>query len=345
MSDNFDKLNTIIESTREDVEKAEAALQSAQATYDFAESTYQHKKSLYEQQAAGALEFERARSEYLNAKARLSSAKFDLKRAKSAGPRTVQRTAREIKLAEARLRNAQYALSDAQRRLRKTKVRNNYPSACRVVRIFVSEGQVVSSAVSVVGAGTPVMELADISQMEVVAQVDESDVDKVVQMMAEGHEQRQASGPTSGPAEDDRPRFRDEVSVRFDALPREVFRGQIVDVAQKPRTMAQIITYDVCIRLYDHPRMESLRLGMQGTVEFAPAAEEGLCVPYEAVHKVSRDNYVVKMPNPDDPRGEEIDRPVEVGLTDGSKVIIRSGLEPDEEFYIKLPQRIRKDTN
>jgi hypothetical protein len=48
------------------------------------------------------------------------------------------------------------------------------------------------------------------------------------------------------------------------------------------------------------------------------------------------------MPNPDDPRSEPIHREVEVGLTDGSKVIIRSGLEPDEEFYVKLPTRIRK---
>ena len=165
---------------------------------------------------------------------------------------------------------------------------------------------------------------------------------KPEEMMAEGKKQRQAGDPTSAPGDADTLHYRDEVDVRFDALPREVFRGRIMEIAQKPRMLAQIITYDVRIRLYDTPGIESVRLGMQGTVEFTPVSEEGLCVDYAAVHKVSRDQYVVKMPNPDDPRGEPIDREVEVGLTDGRKVIIRSGLDDGEEVYVKLPTRIRK---
>ena len=186
------------------------------------------------------------------------------------------------------------------------------------------------------------MELADISQMEVLAQVDESDVDQVVRMKARGEKQRAAGNPTSAPDDQDAPRYRDEVKVRFDALPRQLFRGKIMDIAQKPRMMAQIITYDVRIRLYDDPRIDSVRLGMQGTVDFAPVSEEGLCVDYTAVHKVGRDQYVVKMPDPDDPRAEPTDREVEVGLTDGRNVIIRSGLDEGEQVYVKLPTRIRK---
>ena len=331
-----------VEDEEFNVDMAQEAFNLASARFDYAKFEYERFKDLAGDDHSSVTELMRKQTEYLTTKADLGRARVDLARAKRVGPRNVRRTAREIKQAEARLRSTEYTLSDTERRLRKTKVRNNYPSACRVVRIFVSEGQVLSSAISVVGAGTPVMELADISQMEVVAQVDESDVDKVVRMMAEGREQRQSAQPTSAPADDDEPGYRDEVQVRFDALPQEVFGGQIVDVAQKPRMLAQIITYDVRIRLYDDPRIESVRLGMQSTVEFSPACEEGLCIPYEAVHKLGRDSYTVKMPDPDDPRGEEIDREVEVGLTDGSKVIVRAGLEPHEEFYVKLPQRIRK---
>ncbi len=332
-----------IEDETFNVEQAESSLAAARAIFDFAKVNYDNKKDLFERDVANTLEFEKASSDYFNAKAKLDATQYDLKRAKTAGPRNVKRTAREAAQAEARLRSAEYALRDAERRLRKTKVCNNYPSPCRVVRVFVSEGQVISSATTMWGGGTPVMELADTSQIEVVAQVDESDVDKVVRMMAEGLEQRESGQPTTAPSDDASPTYRDEVVVRFDALPRDVFRGQILDVAQKPRTLAQIITYDVTIRLYDDPGLERVRLGMQGTVEFAPVVEEGLCVPFEAVKKLDRDTYVVKMPNPDDPRGEEIDREVEIGLTDGSKVIIRSGLEPDEKFYVKLPQRISRD--
>ena len=326
------------------VELAEAAVDNAQARFDFAEFEFERFKKLETDDHSSRIELEQKKTQFLTAKADLERARVDLLRTKDAGPRNVRRTTREISLAEARLRNAQYVLSDAQRRLRKTKVCNNYPSACRVVRIHVSEGQVISSAISVVGAGTPVMELADISVMEVEAQVDESNVDEVVQMMTEGQEKRQAGQPTSAPA-DGEPglRYRDEVQVTFDALPREVFYGRIVEIAQKPMNLAQIITYPIRVRLYEDPRIESVRLGMQGTVEFTPVFEEGLCVPYEAIERRGRDRYVVKLPNPDDPRGDPVEREVKVGLTDGSKVIVREGLDPDEEFYVKLPTRIRSD--
>ncbi len=324
------------------VEQAQAARDLAEARFEFAEFEYERFKELADDDQSSKIELMRKLTEHLTAKADLTRADVELRRAKDAGPRNVRRTAREIEAAKARLRSTQHNLSDADRRKRKTEVRNEYPSACRVVRIFVSEGQVVSSAVSVVGAGTLVMELADISVMEVEAQVDESDVDQVVRMITDGQEQRQANTPTTAPAGEDAPRYRDEVQVRFDALSRAVFRGLIIDIAQKPRTMAQIITYDVRIRLYDEPALESVRLGMQGTVEFAPISQEGVCVPHEAVKRKGRDDYVIKMPDPDDPFGEPLERPVEVGLTDGRKVIIREGLQEGELVYVKLPTRIPK---
>lgn len=326
------------------VDKAQAALDIAQARFDYAKSEYEHYSKLFEDGHANLREFERAQTDYFTTRGQLASAKYDLKRAKDAGPRAVRRAAREIELAKARLRNAEYTLRDTERRLRKTEVRNNYHSACRVVRIYVSEGQVISSAISVVGAGMPVMELADISAMEVEAQVDESDVDQVNRMMLEGRKQRRAGTPTTAPGTDDEPGYRDEVRVRFDALPREEFIGQIVEIAQKPKSLAQIITYDVRIRLYEHANLDSIRLGMQGTVDFSPAAEEGLCVPYEALKRMERGRYVVRLPNPQDPRGKEIDRDVEVGLTDGKWVVVRGGLDEGDEVYTKLPTRIPKET-
>ncbi|HUU84380.1 MAG TPA: biotin/lipoyl-binding protein [Phycisphaerae bacterium] len=331
-----------IEDETFNVELAQAAYNLAKARFEFAEFEYDRVKGLEADDHSSQTELQRKKTESLTAKADLARYDVELRRAKDAGPRNVRRTAREIELAKARQRNAEHMLHDAERRLRKTKVLNNYPSACRVVRIFVSEGQVISSAISVVGAGTPVMELADISVMEVEAQVDESDVDQVVRMMTEGHKQRDAGTPSTATSDAESLRYRDEVFVRFDALPREVFRGQIIDIAQKPRILAQIVTYDVRVRLYDNPGLESVRLGMQGTVEFAPVSEEGLCVPYECIHRKERDRYVVKMPDPDDPLGAELERDVVVGLTDGRKVVIQSGLEEDEEVYVKPPTRIRQ---
>jgi len=343
---------------------SQAALDSAQARYDFAEFEYERFKELAGDDHSSKNELMSKKTTYLTSKAELNRARADLKKVQDSGPRNVQRAAREIEQSKARLRSAQFTLSDAQRRLRKTQVVNSYPSPCRVVRVYVSEGQVAQSAVSVVGAGTPMMELADISAMEVEAQVDESDIDQVVTLLTEGDAQRRAAGPlalgeayadagpltsaeeptpATAPADEAPPRFSDEVMVEFDALPRDRFRGRIVEIAQKPRNLAQIITYPVRIRLYDSPAIPSIRLGMQCKVDFSPLTEEGLCAPYEAVHKVARERYVVKMPDPADPRGDPLDRPVEVGLTDGRKVVIRSGLKPGEKFYTKLPTRFGRE--
>ncbi|MCP4248328.1 MAG: biotin/lipoyl-binding protein [bacterium] len=324
------------------VDQAQASLEIAEARFDFATVEYEAYKGLLEKESANPREYSRAMSEFYTAKAQHAKAKFDLKRAKDSGPRQVRRTAREIEATRARKRSAEYTLQDAQRRLRKTKVVNNYSiSPCRVVRILVSEGQVVSSAVSVVGAGTPIMELADISAMEVEAQVDESDIHQVVRMMQEGRGQRLDEVTTSAPAGG--VRNADEVEVRFDALPRQEYQGRIVEIAEKPRNLAQIITYAVRIRLQDHPDIESIRLGMQSTVEFQPASEEGLCVPHEAVKKISRDQYVVKQPDPNDERADPVQHEVEVGLTDGKNVIIRSGLDEGAKVYTKEPTRIRRN--
>jgi hypothetical protein len=189
------------------------------------------------------------------------------------------------------------------------------------------------------------MELADISAMEVEAQVDESDIDQVVRMMRRGHQERAAGSPTTAPSDAEELPCSDEVKVRFDALPRDVFVGRIVDIAEKPRNLAQIITYDVRVRLYQDPKVENIRLGMQGTVEFQPVAEEGVCIPYEAVARRGRDHYFVKMPDPEDERADPIERDVEVGLTDGKLVVIRQGLQEGEEVYTKPPTRIAKETD
>lgn len=373
------------------VEQLQVALEMAQAQHDHAEGEWEHYKEASEG-VYNPRELSLIRLNYIREQGRLKDAQRELKAAIDDGPRLIEAKKRQWEAAQARLKQTEFSLGDAQRRLRKTEIRNNYKSPCRVVRIHVSEGQVVSSATTVIG-GNVLMELADVTAMEVEARVDEADIDKVVQMMADGRTQREAAlaaagsaagmgeaGPAHGndgtngrgdprgdPAGDDEPagdrphltstpaapqevaddrRFRDEVDVRFDALSGRTFRGRIIEIAQKPITVSQIITFEVRVRLYEHPEIESIRLGMQGTVDFPPVFEEGFCVPYEAVHRIhdkNKDRFVVKVPDPADPRGEPLDRLVEVGLTDGSRVVVRSGLAEGEQFYTKLPRRVRRE--
>jgi multidrug efflux pump subunit AcrA (membrane-fusion protein) len=361
------------------VKLAEAALENAKARLEFAESEYSEIQDLSERNVAHSRELSRSKMEYYTSLANRTSAEADLQKVIDSGPRNVSRAEAEIKRSEAALKSANFRLDDANRRLNNTRVKNEYKRPCRVVKIHAAEGQIVSSATNVVG-GTVIMELADVTSIEVEARVDEIDIAKVVAMLREGQDQRDAvaaqvgtaasseiqsdaqedqpvsdDGAAEGspseqdvvaasPGEQDAPpkrerQYRDEVVVHFDSAPGHDFWGRIVEIAQRAELRSQIITYDVRIVLDETPELESIRLDMQATVNFAPSAEEGVCVPYEAVHKVGQDRYVVKMPDPRNPSGSPIERQVEVGLTDGAKVVIRSGLKLSEPVYEKEPRR------
>lgn len=320
------------------IERAEFNLEIAQARYDFARTEYDRIKKLYDDEQANYREFQQALTNHLSAKAELHKAVSDLDRAKDTGPRNVERTLKEVSAAQARLEQNQGRLQDFERRLKKTNVINTYKSDCRVVRIYISEGEIAVGAQTTVGS-TTLIELADLSAMEVTAKVDETDIASVVNLKQAGLAERQADQPTVHWEDDPQPRYSDQVRVEFDALPGVSFLGKIIEIAEKPQAVSQIITYDVRIRLDPSPDVPNVRLGMQGTVEFAPQFEEGLLVPYEAVRKVGGDEYVVHLPNTD-PTGEPIERPVEVGLTDGESVVIRSGLTEKEVFYTEMPRQI-----
>ncbi len=97
------------------------------------------------------------------------------------------------------------------------------------------------------------------------------------------------------------------------------------------------------LKLYDHPRVKRVRLGMQATVDFRPRRFRGLCVPYRAVHKRDRDKYVVYVPEDTngDGRLDDVERRVWIGQSDGENVLIKSGLKEGDKVYEVRPKRIR----
>jgi HlyD family secretion protein len=171
--------------------------------------------------------------------------------------------------------------------------------------------------------------------MVVEAKVDEADIDRVDEMLREGLE---LGSPPEGEENVTEPRRPDEVVVTFEGLRSCEFIGRILELAQEPEERSNIITYDVRILLYPCADLDRVRLGMQGTVEFRPASADGVLVPYAAVRRRSDETFYVYVP-PE--KGGPLDKPeergVDVGLSDGVDVIIKSGLNEGERFYVKLP--------
>jgi HlyD family secretion protein len=326
------------------IKRAEAALDAARQKRDFAELEFNRVKKLYNEDHETDREFERAKTQWMDALASEASAAKSLDTAKL-GSLEVEIAWAEVEVAQTDLATQEERLKDSEKRLEETEIRS--PIDGRVVRIMASEGLVATSATRSFSIASPLMQLVDTSELEVEAQVDEADIDRVTELWHTGRLARENDENPQTDADDRAPTSPeelapDQVFVEFDALRGQQFTGRVVDIAQEPKDIANIITYDVRVVLDKCEDLRRIRLGMQGTVEFRPKHAEGLCIPYAAVHRSSPNEFVVFVPA-DDALREEREVPVEVGLSDGVKVVVNGGLSEGDKVYTKRPTRIDRN--
>jgi len=312
---------------------AQANLKAAQADLENARFTFERIKRLYEEGSEAEQAFVSAQAAFLRSQATVSRAQAEVDRAEE-GELDVERAFNKLKQARASLVAAQQNMADALQRRAETDIFS--PIEGLVVRRFVDVGAIISSATITVTGGTPLLELADTSEIVMEAKVDEADVDQVSALHREGVTLGDPPADYPTPAEPGRP---DEVFIEFEGLHDCKFVGRITEIAQEPEDRANIITYDVRIVLYPCEDLQRVRLGMQGTVDFRSEQAEGICVPYEAVVRKTEDLYVVYVPEVKDGRKEAVERPVQVGLSDGVQVVVLEGVSAGEELYKKRPLR------
>ena len=312
---------------------AKANLDAVIADRTNAKFTYERIKGLYDEGRETEQALITAEASYLRAEANVSRLQAELERAQQ-GDLDIERASNKLEQARASLLAAEQALADAQQRLKETDIFS--PIDGLVVNRFVDVGAIISSATITVTGGTPLLELADTSEIVLEAKVDEADVDQVSGLHQQGLALGDPPPDRPVPTEPERP---DEVFVEFEGLHDCRFVGRITEIAQEPEDRANIITYDVRIVLYPCENLKRVRLGMQGTADFRSEQDEGVCVPYEAVVRKNEDLYVVYVPEMQEGRKEAVERTVEGGLSDGVQVIVTKGLTEGEEVYKKRPVR------
>ncbi|MRR09511.1 efflux RND transporter periplasmic adaptor subunit [bacterium] len=165
----------------------------------------------------------------------------------------------DYRLNRARLTQAEAALDQAQDNLDKTTIVS--PINGTVVALNVEVGEVVVTG-TMNNAGSVIMTVADMSQMEVESQVDESDVRDIA---------------LGQPAE-----------VEVDAIPNRVFKGEVSEVGNaavssaSSSSSAASVNYTVRIRILDSSA--DLKSGMSANVEITTANKKDvLVVPIQSV--------------------------------------------------------------
>ena len=218
-------------------QRSEAALNSAKASLSMSkarlvesQANYNRNKILFEKGAISASEFEQIESSYEVAKLNVESSEYSVS-------------------------SAQASLEESQENLDKTSI--YAPVDGTISRLNVELGERVVGTMQM--AGTEILRLANLDEMEVAVEVNENDIIRV------------NLGDTS--------------SIEVDAFLGEDFKGLVSEIANSADVMGasadQVTNFEVKIRILDKA---SFRPGMTATVEIQTSDErQVLSVPIQAV--------------------------------------------------------------
>ncbi|MCC6360085.1 MAG: biotin/lipoyl-binding protein [Phycisphaerales bacterium] len=261
-----------------------------------------------------------------------------------------------VKVQEAAVQESQKDLDEANQRLRETTVVSKHDAI--ITEVKVQKQNIVQSGKNTFG-GTVLLTMADVSQLKVVARVDEADYGRVSKVappeampempglreavlreMREAAERAatQASvmprtpSTSSQPASDEAPaevrEAADElrtrsgnVSIVVEAFPDLTFAGRVfrVEPQGKLNVGASVIQFDVHVAVTD-PMAFRLPLGTQAQVEFTvESATNVLTVPADAVKSVEGEKGVYVRSATDARNKLPRFVPCRFGITDGAK--------------------------
>ena len=222
------------------------------------------------------------------------------KRASTAAARiasaTVTSRLADIASMEAQIKTAELDVQVAELNLAYTRI--VAPFSGTVLALNVEKGTIVASGITNISGGTAALTLGSLDELRVVGQIDEAQVSKVAKDQV--------------------------VQIRVDAYPDRFFAGMVIAVSPLGKTVSNVVTFDVEIRVTDK-EAALLRSGMSADLEIITRKIDGaIFVPLTAI--VSKDGArYVKLAN-----GKE--QKVTTGATDGSRIVVTDGLAEGTEI-------------
>jgi len=246
----LDRAEAALNNAKANKANAEARLVQAEAALTNAELSFQRNEKLYEQGAISQSEYDNALASYQSAQAEVSAA------------------AESVKAGRYNIQSAQASVKEARDSYSRTTIFS--PMDGTVSRLEVEVGEQVVGAMQM--TGTEIMRVANLEIMEVLVDVNESDIVRVT--------------------------FGDTATIEVDAYVNRKFKGIVTEIANSARstglTSDQVTNFEVKIRMlkssYDdlideqHPELSPFRPGMNATVDIITARKEDvISVPIESV--------------------------------------------------------------
>ncbi len=319
----LDRISASLNTTKANLANARARQAQAEAQFINATASYERNKKLFEQDAISNAEYDQARAQYLVGKAETEAA------------------AQSVVAAEYQVKSAEAALKEARESLSKTRI--FAPMDGTISRLDSELGERVVGTSQF--AGTEMMRIANLSEMEVLVEVNENDIVRV--------------------------NLGDTATVEIDAYLGQKFKGVVSAIANSAKTQGlgieQVTNFEVKILIipdsYKHLQkpesnhLSPFRPGMSASVDIqTQTVADVLTVPIQAV--TTRDSKSLKKKNSDEKAdsvveidsvliNKEEEKPVEVvfvydkgvakavevktGIQDSYYIEVLEGLELDQE--------------
>jgi HlyD family secretion protein len=153
----FERVNASVNTTRANYKTAQAQLEQAKASLANSEAIFNRSKKLFDQSAISQQDFDQAKATYESARA------------------NVQALEESVKASQYTIQSSEASLKEANTNLEKTYIYS--PVDATISNLSVEKGERV---VGVSGmAGTEIMRLANLNEMEVSVEVNENDIIKI----------------------------------------------------------------------------------------------------------------------------------------------------------------------
>ena len=180
------------------------------------------------------------------------------------------------------------------------------PLAGRVLEVYTEEGNAVSPVTAVTG-GTLLLSLAGTEALFLEGKVDENEVARVV--------------------------VGQEARIRTEAFSDRIFRGRVAKLAPVGERIQNVTYFEVEIEIIDE-KAELLRPRMSGDAEIISEVIEGaLVIPETALRYKGNQIYVDRVTGENSTPFEA--RDIAIGIVDGTRVQVLSGLEEGDEVRLQ----------
>jgi HlyD family secretion protein len=315
-----DRMEASVNTAKANLSNSNARLVQAKATFVNLETTYNRNKKLFEQ---GAI----SQADYDNSSAQYNAAKADL-----------EALLQTIRASEFNVANAMASLKEAKENLGRTSIFS--PVNGRVSKLNIELGERVVGTSQM--AGTELLRIADLNEMEVLVDVNENDIVKV--------------------------HLNDSVDFSVDAYLGKKFNGLVTEIANSATNINnnsgtdQVTNFQVKIRIGRESYLQLInennpapfRPGMTATVDIKTRTEKNvLSIPIQCVTQrtdtgaaSSKKEKVADIENKIpillvfiNSNGKAEIRPVKTGIIDNNYIQILEGLKEGQEV-ITAPYKL-----